>query len=564
MARTLRAAYHLWVMLAVLGSCRLLSAATGTGHLTDSAAYPVLVSLLLAVGLYGSTSGIGLAEARGDLRTLLLAVTVGVLAKAALIMPVLWLAVGEPAYLILAVAVAQIDPLSVAALRSRSRMSERGKAVLSVWSSFDDPVTVLLTAYLAPVALSALDGGADASALPVTPDAYAWTMLGNVALVVVAALSWSVLRPRRGAAVGSGWRGGTRTAVCLLVLAGVLAAATAYGLMLGVAVLGLFYRPPLLVPVLGRVLTTAYYLALVALGLLLVDGVEPGPGIALGAAAFAAQMVVGGLIARNLAPYDRVSLALGQQNGVTAIVLALSLQPAFPRTVAIVAPAVVTVNVLHFVANELWNRREHGCRTVLFHPHVRPGSGPPALPLVPLAGIVGDQVPRLASEDLTDPRQGREADGLGSPVLEHGQIDDGDSHLLRQFGEGHAALRQEPVQVNPDRVQFVFGHQMVSSGSASDGPFEILPHADALAHDLPHDHRGETGEDEGLGSGDRRFRTHDRRHARDEPGVRPADDEPGDGRAHGDQPAEGGEAARHGVGERPLLEDGVEQPREEQ
>ena len=38
------------------------------------------------------------------------------------------------------------DPnaLSVAALRSRSRMSERGKNVLSVWSSFDDPVTVLL------------------------------------------------------------------------------------------------------------------------------------------------------------------------------------------------------------------------------------------------------------------------------------------------------------------------------------------------------------------------------------------------------------------------------------
>ncbi|WAL99489.1 hypothetical protein [Streptomyces sp. Je 1-369] len=355
MARTLRAAYHLWIMLAVLGLGWALSAVTGTGLLTDSAAYPVIVSLLLAVGLYGSTSGIDVAEARGDLRTLLLAVTVGVLAKAALIVPVLWLAVGEPAYLILAVAVAQIDPLSVAALRSRSRMSERGKTVLSVWSSFDDPVTVLLTAYLAPVALSALDGGADSSALPVTPDAYALTMLGNVALVVVSALAWYVLRPRRG--VAGGWHGLLRTAACLLVLACALAAATAYGLMLGVALVGLFYRPPVLAPVLGRALATAYYLALVALGLLLVDGVEPGPGIALGAAAFVAQMIVGWLIARNLDRYDRVSLALGQQNGVTAVVLALSLQPAFPRTVAIVAPAVVTVNVLHFVTNELWNRR---------------------------------------------------------------------------------------------------------------------------------------------------------------------------------------------------------------
>lgn len=354
MAKTLRAARHLWIMLAVLGSSWALSSVTGIGLLTDSDAYPLIVSALLAVGLYGSTAGIDLAEARRDLRTLLLAVTVGVLAKAALIVPVLWLAVGEPAYLILAIAVAQIDPLSVAALRSRSRMSERGKTVLSVWSSFDDPVTVLLTAYLAPAALSALDG-ADSSALPVTPDAYALTTLGNAALVVVAALAWYLSRPRR----GDGHKAALlRSAGSLSVLAGVLAVASVYGLMLGVAVVGLFYRPPPLLPVLGPLLDAAYHAALVALGVLLVDGVEPGPGIALGAAAFGSQVAVGWVIARDLDHYDRVSLALGQQNGVTAVVLALSLEPAFPRTVAIVAPAIVTVNVLHFLANELWNRRQ--------------------------------------------------------------------------------------------------------------------------------------------------------------------------------------------------------------
>ncbi|WP_306334589.1 hypothetical protein [Streptomyces sp. KL118A] len=413
MARTLRAACHLWIMLAVLGFGWALSTATGTDVLTDSAAYPVTVSLLLAVGLYGSTSGIDLAEARGDLRTLLLAVTVGVLAKAALIVPVLWFAVREPAYLILAIAVAQIDPLSVAALRSRSRMSERAKTVLSVWSSFDDPVTVLLTAYLAPVALSALNGAKDSSALPVTPDAYAFTMLGNVALVTVAGLAWFLLRPRpRTQRWGDGKAALLRASLSLLVLGGVLAAATAYGLMLGVAIVGLFYRPPLLLPVIGPVLATAYYLALVALGLLLVDGVEPGPGIALGAAAFGAQMVVGWFIARNLDRSDRVSLALGQQNGVTAVVLALSLQPAFPRTVAIVAPAVVTVNVAHFLTNELWNRRQLtrpappppfgvGARVRLA---AADGPSPPAAPRSgPPLGVICDQIPRLAPEDLADP-----------------------------------------------------------------------------------------------------------------------------------------------------------------
>ncbi|MFJ9894549.1 hypothetical protein ACIQPR_14645 [Streptomyces sp. NPDC091280] len=352
MTRTLKTARHLWIMLAVLGSGWLLSSVTGIDSVTHSPAYPLIISALLAIGLYGSTSGIDLAEAQGDLRTLLLAVTVGVLAKAALIAPVLWLAAGQPAYMILAVTVAQIDPLSVAALRSRSRMSERGKAVLSIWSSFDDPVTILLTAYLAPVALNALDATTTASALPVSPTAYALTTAGNAGLVAAAGLVWFLLR-----------RGGRpdsplRTLACLLALCGLLAAASVYGLMLGVAVMGLFYRPRPLLPALGLLLRAAYYSALFALGMLLLDGVEPVPGIALGVAAFGAQMAVGWVIAHDLDRFDRVSLALGQQNGVTAVILALALKPAFPRTVAIVAPAIVVVNVLHFAANELWTRRQ--------------------------------------------------------------------------------------------------------------------------------------------------------------------------------------------------------------
>ncbi|MEV3914605.1 hypothetical protein [Streptomyces canus] len=351
MTSTLKAARHLSVMLAVLGLGWAVSAATGLDTLTDTAAYPLAIAALLAVGLFGSTSAIDLAEARDDLRTLILAVTVGVLAKAALIVPVLWLTVDQPAYVLLAITVAQIDPLSVAALRTRSRMSERAKTVLSVWAAFDDPVTVLLTAYLAPLALSTLNGG-DSSELPVPPDSYALTTVGNTGLAVVAALAWHLLRNRDGRPA-SWWR----TAASLIVLGGILTAATAYGWMLGVAVVGLYYRPPALLAALDRIMRTAYYAALLGLGMLLVDGVEPGPGIVLGVAAFVAQMIVGWIIARNLKPFDRISLALGQQNGVTAVVLALSLKPALPRTVALVAPAIVTINILHLLTNEAWNRR---------------------------------------------------------------------------------------------------------------------------------------------------------------------------------------------------------------
>jgi hypothetical protein len=92
------------------------------------------------------------------------------------------------------------------------------------------------------------------------------------------------------------------------------------------------------------------------LGLLLTGGVEVVHGIVLGAAAFASQAMVAPVIARRLERVDRACLALGQQNGVTAIILALSLQPSFPRAVGIVAPAIVTVNVLHTVSNALWLR----------------------------------------------------------------------------------------------------------------------------------------------------------------------------------------------------------------
>ncbi len=78
---------------------------------------------LLAIGLYGSTYGIDLAEARAHVRLILLAITVGVLFKAVLIGLPLWWLFDDPRYLILGVAVAQIDQLSVAALnRDLSRV----------------------------------------------------------------------------------------------------------------------------------------------------------------------------------------------------------------------------------------------------------------------------------------------------------------------------------------------------------------------------------------------------------------------------------------------------------
>ncbi|MGE6737104.1 hypothetical protein, partial [Streptomyces sp. NPDC059900] len=300
---------------------------------------------------YGSTYDVAWQEVRDDLPTVLTAVTAGVVLKAALIAGVLWGVVADPAYLLLAVVMAQIDPLAVSALLDRSRLSQRGRAVLAIWASFDDPVTVLLAAYVAGFTF------AEQVASPLRTDTgtYALELAANAVLVVIAVAAHRALRAARRSRAQPPPR---RRAVALHVVEVVLllvflAAAVRYSLLLGLAAIGLFYRPRL-GAWLGRAVRGAFVAASFCLGLLLVLGVDLWRGLVLGCAAFAAQGVVGLLVARRLERVDRVLLACGQQNGITAIILALMLEPALPRTVAIVAPAIVVVNSLHFAANEWW------------------------------------------------------------------------------------------------------------------------------------------------------------------------------------------------------------------
>ncbi|MEU0520616.1 hypothetical protein [Streptosporangium sp. NPDC006007] len=316
-----------------------------------SPVYLVAVTALLAVGLYGSASGIP-AEAIRDVRRVVVAVTVGVLLKALLIAAVMLAFFPNPASLVLGVAVAQIDPLSVAAMLGHSQMTGRAKALLLAWASFDDPITALLTIYLSVFALRGMT--ADHAVVRLRPDLGPYLLnLGiNILFVVAAWLLWRLLK-----ALGLSRRTFGAVSVATLVLLVVFA--VWQFLMLGVALVGLFYRPPL-GRVLDRLINGAFYLAAFALGLLLVGEVRLVQGLTLGVAAFLSQVIVGGVLIapRRMGVTDRVYLALGQQNGITAILLALSLQPVLPEAIPIVAPAILVINVLHIVSNAVWDRRE--------------------------------------------------------------------------------------------------------------------------------------------------------------------------------------------------------------
>jgi hypothetical protein len=327
----------------------------GTDGLAQSPVYLYIVTALLAVGLYGATSGIVVAELRGHLRTVLIAITVGVIAKAIIIASVVFLLVDDPVYaLLLGVAVAQIDPLSVAAIVADRRMSASAKTVLRAWASFDDPVTSIITVYLLAIAATgdgAFTGTAGLLGL--------FTDLGaNLLFAGVVFAGWLVARvvTARPSVAALLAKPGVRTAyqaAGVVVLLGAGWYAVAQFALFGLALIGLFLRP-VADAVLAAVTRGALLLATVALGLLLANGVNWVVGLVLGAAAYGAQVVLAPVVARGHDLVDRTNLALGQQNGITAITLALLVEPVFHGTVGIIAPAILTVNVLHVLATSAW------------------------------------------------------------------------------------------------------------------------------------------------------------------------------------------------------------------
>ncbi|WP_272475850.1 cation:proton antiporter [Baekduia alba] len=170
----------------------VLTRAMGATGFHESPAFALATTALLAVGLYAGTHGIDLSQARRDAWLLARVLTVGVVLKAALIGVLLALVFGDARLLILGVVMAQIDPLSVSALEREGRLSPRAQSILRAWSSFDDPVTVLL-AWLVIQVADQRSGGAGGLLVYVQALAVNLLLAGGVAVVF-----WATKRPARG------------------------------------------------------------------------------------------------------------------------------------------------------------------------------------------------------------------------------------------------------------------------------------------------------------------------------------------------------------------------------
>ncbi|HEU4914613.1 MAG TPA: hypothetical protein VFT16_04395 [Candidatus Saccharimonadales bacterium] len=366
-AHLLRLAVLVAIALIGLAGARLF----GWSGVEHSLPYVLVASALLCFGLYMAVYGIDKFEARLHWRIVLIAVTVGVLCKYLIIFLAAYMATSNWEYAVLGMSVAQIDPLSVAALQGDPRMNPRTKTVLNMWASFDDPMTALATPFILGLSAS--------FANQAFADGTKWTdALIDLAPFALALLVVGLVALRRRMHDMRGTRGLMHklddSEKAKGTVASVVGAISAPLRLYSIAALiGWFVRPEWLGK--GRraelLTNTALYGATFLLGILLAGGVDWKGGLVLGAATYASQIIVAWLVmwsasrmgkegsaTRSFSARDTWHLALAQQNGITAIVLALNLEPFIDGAVAAVSLAIVVANLLNFACNWAFDRLE--------------------------------------------------------------------------------------------------------------------------------------------------------------------------------------------------------------
>ncbi len=365
-AQLLRLSVLMVIALAGL-TCALQLGWSGLEH---SFLYVLVASLLLCFGLYMAVYGIDRAEAKRHWRIVLIAVTFGVLCKYLIIVAVAYLLTRNWHYAVFGMAVAQIDPLSVASLNSDPRMSEKTRTILNMWASFDDPMTALATPFIlgvaANVANERLSQGKGWGSVLVN------TLPFASALLLVGLLTfWRRMSQKdRPAILMHKLDGSEKSKNILITIAGLVA--VPMRLYSTAALTGWFVRPRWLAKGRRAEVSTnfALYGSTFLLGILLAGGVDWMGGVILGVATYSSQIVVAWLVMwlavltnkkerrgkHRLSKRDTWHLALSQQNGITAIVLALNLEPAISGAVAAVSLAIIVINALNFGANWIFDR----------------------------------------------------------------------------------------------------------------------------------------------------------------------------------------------------------------
>lgn len=321
-------------------------------------------ALFLGVGLFGSTFGIDLEAMRQtDWRVVLKAVTIGVFQKAIIIgggLLVLGSIFGYTPllFLVLGLQMAQMDPLAMAALADKRRMSATADSLSRAVSSLDDPVTVALTILVVGAQkVFGFELGITITNLGIENAAsygeYLWLNLSFMAGMV---FLWELAY--RGHRI---WK--------LLFTLGLIAGAIVVGAnfywMLGLALMGIYLRPDAKIyQQVGKVLDWGvkgvFAVSAVVAGSLLYGAYQHPAfaqhmtwGLVLGALAFLSQVIVGPLmmIGGGYSRQDRLYFAFSHTNGLTATMLGVS-----TGTIGYIIPGIVVTHILNAICMAVLNR----------------------------------------------------------------------------------------------------------------------------------------------------------------------------------------------------------------
>ena len=317
----------------------------GQTHINPIAAsyFPSFAAFALVVGLYGSVVGIDLNAVRNRKILAVVVITIAV--------PLQIMATGFVMYLIypvglsflLAVAMTQIDPLSVdTLLQDKDSMSDEAKGLLRIWASFDDPVTVLFgfLILLPLVTGQSLDNHASS---------YGVGLLLNLvpALILWAINRWTKLLDN--------------TPLAITLLIALLTYSFFLETYLLAAITGLLLRP---IPekYLTKVITLLYYSIVFVVGMAIYShGIEADHlryGALLAIVEFFVIQPLTTIIVFNGTPNDLLRIAFAQQNGLTTLLMGIAFQSLDIDVLPILLPAIVIVNILNLVVNKIYSKKE--------------------------------------------------------------------------------------------------------------------------------------------------------------------------------------------------------------
>ncbi|MCA9959629.1 MAG: cation:proton antiporter [Anaerolineales bacterium] len=317
----------------------LLGWLTKINPITESY-FSVFASFALVVGLYGSVVGINLEAIRNRRRLAIIIITVAV--------PLQIVATGWLMYLIfpasvsflLAVAIDQIDPLSVdTLLQDKDSMSEEAKGILRVWAAFDDPMTVIFGFLILLPMVTGESLGFDLMAY----------LFGLALNLIPALLIWLVYRYTK-------LLKNRAFAITLLIATLILAFATESYLL--AAMTGLLIRP-FPEQALSRVITVLYYLVIIIVGMAIFSyGVDLRLGILLAVVEFFVIQPMSSLILFNGTVNDIFRIAFAQQNGLTTLLMGLAFQSLGFEVLHILLPAIIVINICNLIVNKIYSWKE--------------------------------------------------------------------------------------------------------------------------------------------------------------------------------------------------------------